>query len=360
MESHHHVLVTGAAGYIGKHVVLQLLEAGHVVTASMLSSSREVELQNALYSHIQGSHGAKSEALSRLSVVGLDLTCDEGWEDALKNGIDVLIHLASPVPIEEPTCEEDVTRPAIDGALRALRAAYTAGVTRVIVTSSVAAIVNCDLPDNRSEYNESDWTDCTKSGISAYVKSKTLAEKAVWDWCEQNAPEMDVTTILPSFVLGAPLDRHYGSSVRKVQQLLQGKTSQAKLPNYGYSCVDVRDVALMHLRAMERPEQSIGQRFIGSARCFLWVPEMARILHDTYPDKDIPYEKASNEAIQKKAIENPSYRYVVLNLDKRRVLSNEKSCHILGIQYRDPRESLLETAEYLLADTENSDLAMMQ
>lgn len=340
-------LVTGGAGYIGKHIVLNLLNGGHTVVASMRDRSREVELRNALYAHLN----EPVKDLDRLSVVELDLTSDVGWEDAFRdNNIDVLFHLASPCPVEEPKNEDGVIRPAIDGALRAVRAAHAAGVTRVIATSSVAAVVNCNLSNDRTEYDETDWTESDRPGISAYVKSKTLAERAIWDWCRENASEMEVTTILPSFVLGAPLDGQYGPSVRKVERLLRG--AQSKLPNYGYSCVDVSDIALMHVRAMERPDCSVGKRFIGSAKCFLWVPEMARMLHDAYPDRNIPYERASNDVIRAKAMTNPSYRYVVVNLDKRRILSNKRSCQLLDIKFRDPRDSLLETAEYLLANIE--------
>ena len=163
---------------------------------------------------------------------------------------------------------------------------------------------------------------------------------------------MEMTTILPSFVLGAPLDNHYGPSVRKIERLLFPKSKNNRQPllsNYGYPCVDVRDIALMHLRAMERPEQSIGRRFIGSARCFLWVPEMAQILSQTYPSLHISHERTSNEIVHREAKHDPSLRYVELNLDKRRELDNTQSCQCLGMQFGSVRSSLLDTAEYLIS-----------
>ena len=190
--------------------------------------------------------------------------------------VDVLMHIASPCPSKEPQKEEEVICPAVEGALRAVKAAHEAGVTRVICTSSVAAIVNADLPKGRTVYDETDWTNVHKQGISAYVKSKTLAEEAIWDFQAKEAPELQITTILPSFVIGAPLDNKYGSSVRRVERLMTN--SQEKIPNYGYSCVDVRDVARMHVRAMERPLASANKRFIGNSGRFMWIPEMAEIL----------------------------------------------------------------------------------
>lgn len=335
------VLVTGASGYIGKHVVLQLLNAGHTVKASMRSKSRERELCRALTPHLRDSEAA----LARLQVVNLDLTSDKGWAHAMQN-IDVLMHLASPVPSKEPKHEDEVIRPAIDGALRAVKAAHEAGVTRVICTSSVAAVVNADLPSNRSVFDETDWSIVDKRGISAYVKSKTLAERAIWEFREQEAPELNVTTILPSFVLGAPLDEHYSSSIRKVERLLTNQDT--RVPNYGYSCVDVRDIALMHLRAMERPKASARKRFIGNSGQFMWIPEMAQILSDAYPERHICTKRAPNWLIRFKALSDPSFRYVVVNLDRRRELSNRQSREILGIDFRDARESLLETADYLV------------
>ena len=369
IPSKRRVLVTGSTGYIGKHVILQLLNAGHFVKASMRSSHHQKdELWNAIRPHLTID---PKEAQDRLSIVELDLTSNDGWHHAMMDDdgakIDVLMHLASPCPPNEPENEADVIQPAVDGVLRAVRAARAANVTRVICTSSVAAIVNAahKKPMNEATttakdgvaktttttflYNEKDWSDCTKPGLSAYVKSKTLAEKALWEWHKQEAPEMEITTILPSFVLGAPLDDHYGPSVRKIEHLLFPKNNrQSLLPNYGYSCVDVRDIALMHVRAMERPRQSIGKRFICSARCFMWVPEMAQILSKTYPDLDMPNEMPPNKVVYEQAKGDPSLRYVLVNLDKRRELDNTASCQCMGLQFRSVHTSLLETAEYLM------------
>lgn len=337
----HAVLVTGGTGFIAKHVIFQLLNAGHSVKASMRSLSRKEELCAALTHHLVNA----DSALARLQVIELDLMSDKGWTEAMEN-VDVLMHIASPCPSKEPKNEDEVVRPAIDGALRAVKAAHRAGVSRVICTSSVAAIVNAKLPHGRTVYDETDWTDVDKPGLNAYVKSKTLAEKAVWEYQEKEAPELKITTILPSFVLGAPLDENYGSSIRKVERLLA--SNQPSIPNYGYSCVDVQDIALMHLRAMERPNASIGKRFIGNSGRFMWIPEMAHILNEVYPEQHITSKRAPSWLIRFKAQFDPSLRYVVTNLDRRRELSNVQSHELLGIDFRDAKESLLETADHLV------------
>lgn len=333
------VLVTGGSGYIAKHVILQLLDSGHSVKASMRSKAREQELRDALAPHLD------PEAIARLQVTELDLMSDTGWSEAMEN-INVLMHIASPCPSKEPKNEDEVIQPAVEGALRAVKAAREAGVTQVICTSSVATVVNARLPNDRSIYDETDWTNANKPGLNAYVKSKTLAERAVWQYREMEAPELNVTTILPSFVIGAPLDNYYGSSIRKIERLLTSATPE--IQNFGYSCVDVRDIALMHLRAMERPDASVGKRFIGTSGRFMWIPEMAQILSDAHPDQNISTRSAPSWLIRLKALYDPSLRYVVMNLDRRRELSNAQSSELLGIEFRDAKDSLLETADYLV------------
>lgn len=337
------VLVTGGTGYIAKHVVLQLLNAGHSVKATSRSVMREEELRNAISPYL-----IEHASLARLKLIELDLTSDNGWAQAMQN-VDVLMHIASPCPSKGQLDDCDVILPAVEGTMRVVKAARAAGVTRVIVTSSVAAVVNKQLPNSRTAYNEKDWTDLSRPGLSAYVKAKTLAEKALWNWQKMEAPEMKVTTICPAFVLGIPLDTNYGSSIKKVEKLFKGE--ERTIPHYGYSCVDVHDIALMHLRAMERPELSIGKRFIGSSDCFLWIPEMAQILKDAYPDRNIPTKKSPNWWIWMRSFFDHSLDYVVINLDRRRELSNDFSCHALGINFRDPHISLLETAEFLAKKT---------
>lgn len=331
------ILVTGATGYIAKHIVQQLLQAGYHVVGSARSTSREAEMRDALLPHVD------KPSLERLRIVPLDLSDDAGWDDAMK-GVDVVMHTASPFPLAQPKDETEVIKPAVDGALRAVKAARNAGIKRFIMTSSSAAVVGNDLPDGKSAYDENDWTDPTRQSLTPYVKSKTLAERAIWDWTASEAPEMQITMINPVFVQGPPLDANFGTSIEVVERLMKGKDPM--LPNIGFSTVDVRDIALMHIRAMER-EESIGHRIIGSQR-FLWFSDMARILKQEFPDRKIATRVAPNLVIRGLALFDPAIRSIVPGLGRREDVSNTKAREMLGIEFRDCSASIGEAGNFLV------------
>ena len=332
------VLVTGATGYIAKHIVLQLLNAGYAVKGSARSKNRETELRSALEPHL-----TDPTALDKLSIVELDLSHDAGW-DAAMDGVDVVMHTASPFPMTQPKDENETIRPAVDGALRAVKAAQQAGITRVIMTSSTVAVMNTDLPPGRTTYTEEDWSDVTGPLAIPYNKSKTLAEKAVWDWQKSDAPEMQITMINPTFVQGAPLDKNFGTSVDVIERLVKG--TDPMLPNIGFPVVDVRDIALMHLRAMERPE-SIGKRFIGVDR-FMWFVEMAEILKAKYPDRKIPTRVAPNFVIRALSLFDASIKTILPQLNKQQDVSGAQARAILGIEFRDTTQSIQDTGAFLI------------
>ncbi|MCE8006767.1 NAD-dependent epimerase/dehydratase family protein [Aestuariivita sp.] len=332
------VLVTGATGYIAKHLVLQLLEAGHRVVGSARSAERESELRDALTPHL-----ADSALLGNLRVVPLDLTKDDGWAEAM-DGVDVLMHTASPFPISQPRDEDDLIRPAVDGALRAVQAAQATGVTRVIMTSSSAAVMSTDLPAGRNTYDERDWTDLAHPSATAYVKSKTMAERAVWDWQAEAETEMHITMINPTFVQGAPLDARFGTSVQLIERLLRGQDPM--VPRVGFPCVDVRDVALMHLRAMERPE-SIGKRYIGVDR-FLWLRDMALILKAQHPNRKISTRQAPNPLVRFLSLFDPSIRTILPNLGRRDHISGAAAEADLGLNFRNVEIAIRETGAFLV------------
>ena len=331
------VLLTGASGYIAKHIALQLLNAGYGVRASLRNLSRADEVRAALIPHLTGPLD------DRLSFVALDLEQDAGWADALA-GVDVLMHTASPFPLVQPKDAQDLIRPAVQGALRALRAAQAAGVTRVIMTSSSAAILGGPLPAGKSAFDEADWTNPDAPHTTAYTQSKTLAERAAWDYVRDHAPQMQLTSINPVLVIGPPLDRHFGSSVSVVERFLNAKDPM--LPRFGLLTVDVRDVALAHVRALVTPA-SAGKRYITSDR-FLWFTDMAQILKTRFPARRIVTRQAPDFVVRFLAIFDKAIAGIVPELGKRAEVTSARAQADLGITFRDARESLIETAEFLI------------
>lgn len=332
----HSVLVTGATGYIAKHLILQLLEAGYTVKGSARSLSRESELREALRPHL-----SDASLLDNLTVVALDLSSDNGWDNAMA-GVDVLMHTASPFPLTQPKNEEEVIRPAVDGALRAVKAAQAAGVTRVIMTSSIVAVSNKEA--GQAQFDENDWTDVTHPTATPYVKSKTLAEQAVWEWQKTDAPDMKITMINPGFVQGAPLDDQFGTSIQVIERVLSGKDPM--LPRVGFPCVDVKDIALMHIRAMERPD-SIDKRFIGVER-FLWFQDFARLLKAQYPNRKIATRQAPDLLIRFLSLFDPSIRTILPTLGRKDNLSAAQAEQVLGLSFRNAEESVREAGAYLV------------
>ncbi|MEM1303221.1 MAG: SDR family NAD(P)-dependent oxidoreductase, partial [Pseudomonadota bacterium] len=206
------ILLTGVTGFIAKRIAFDLLAKGYSVRGSLRNSARGDEVRQAIRAH--GGDAA------RLSFVELDLTSDDGWQTAME-GVDAVIHTASPFPLAQPKDENDLIRPAVDGTLRALRAAQAAGVDRVVLTSSMVAIMHVDRPSGHL-YTANDWTDVSHPTASPYIKSKTLAEKAAWDFVKDH-PEMSLTTVNPGLVLGTPMDTHYGTSLEVVERVLSAK-----------------------------------------------------------------------------------------------------------------------------------------
>lgn len=268
-----HVLLTGVTGFIAKRIALDLLNAGHHVKGTLRRRARAEEVMEAVRPHL-----TNPDAINNLSFVELDLTSDDGWTEAAQ-GMDVLMHTASPFPGSSPKNEDDVIRPAVDGTLRALKAAQAAGVTRVILTSSVVAI---EAKDKTGAFTPEDWSETSHPKSSPYFKSKTLAERAAWDFVAEH-PEMQLTTVNPSLVLGAPLDKHYGTSLSLMERLMSGK--DPAVPNLGFGIVDVADISAMHIAAMDRPETA-GNRYIGSAGS-LSMPQIGEYLAGKYPDRKI-------------------------------------------------------------------------
>lgn len=333
------VLLTGASGYIAKHIALQLLEAGYTVRGTVRSLSRGAEVMEAVRPHLSD----PTDLEQRLTFVALDLNKDEGW-DAAMQGVDVLMHTASPFPLAQPKNPEDLIRPAVDGALRALRAAHGAGITRVVLTSSTAAISGSDLPPGDSTFDETNWTNPDAPGITPYVQSKTLAEKAAWDFVSSEAPQINLTVINPGFVLGAPLDSNFGTSIDVIARLLRGKDPM--LPNIGFSTVDVRDVAEMHVTVIDKPETH-GQRIM-TVDSFMTFADIAKAIKAAFPGRKIVTRVAPDFVIRFLGRFDPAIRSIIPALGKVDKSDNSRARATLGRQLHQAHKAAVSSAKYLI------------
>lgn len=262
------VLVTGGSGFVGAHCVLALLEAGYSVRTTIRSPQRAADVRSQLAA------GGIPDAGDRLEFAVADLLDDAGWAEAVE-GCRFVLHVASPFPMTEPKDPDELIRPAREGALRVLRAARDAGVERVVLTSSYAAIGYGHAP-TRQPFTEVDWTELDSGRpISAYVRSKTLAEHAAWDFMAKEGGDMQLATVNPVGILGPVLGPDYSSSVALVKAVREGRLP--RLPDVYFGVVDVRDVAGLHLLAMTKPEAA-GERFLTTAGDALGAPELALII----------------------------------------------------------------------------------
>lgn len=332
------VLLTGITGYIAKHIAAQLLDAGYAVRGSMRSMKRVQEVNAAVAKGV-----TDPSVLTRLSFCELDLTKDMGWNNAAM-GVDAVIHTASPFPMTPPKSESDLTGPAKDGMLRALKAAAEAKVERVIITSSTAAISGAPLPDGKAAYDEDVWSDTESKTLSAYSKSKTLAERAAWDFVKSNAPEMKLTSINPGFVLGAPLDNEFGTSVAVIQRILRGKDPM--VPQIGFTTVDVKDVAALHVKALT-DDTSVGKRVMAVDQ-FLWFVDFAKLIKAEFSNRRIPTRVAPNVLIKVLGLFDPAIRGIIPQLGESQKSDNSRARAMLGRDFIDAKDSAVETARYLV------------
>ena len=332
------VLVTGGSGFIGSHVILQLLEAGHQVRTTVRSAKREADARAMLK---QGG----AEPGERLSFVVADLESDSGWPQAVA-GCDYVLHVASPFPPGIPKTEDELIIPARDGALRVLRAARDAGVKRVVLTSSFAAI-GYGHPLQKAPFDETSWTDPQGPDVAPYVKSKAVAERAAWDFVLKDAPDLELSVINPVGVFGPVLGPDYSTSILIVQRLMDGAVPGC--PRLDFGAVDVRDVADLHLRAMTHPAAK-GERFLAVAGDFLPMRDIAKILKRRLgaAARRVPTWQLPNFVVRLAALRDPAVRQILPELGKPKNASGEKAKRTLGWAPRSNEEAIVATAESLL------------
>ena len=281
---------------------------------------------------------------SKLTFFAADLMSDDGWAEAMA-GCTHVAHVASPIPSNAPKHEDELIVPAREGALRALRFAKEAGIKRFVMTSSVAAIAY-GHGGAKHHFTEADWTNVDSPDAYPYVKSKTIAERAARDWVAASGSDMEFVTVNPSLVLGPLMAPDFSTSLEAVKKLMDG--SLPGLPHFGFSVVDVRDVADLHVRCLTAPNMA-GERFI-AAGPFLWMREVAAILKQGLgpQGRKVPTRKLPNFLVKLSALFDPVIKQVVGELDNVRDASAQWAKDILGWQTRDPAESILDTARDMI------------
>ena len=327
------VLVSGGSGYIAGFLIRQLVGAGWTVHTTVRSRSREAAVRKLL---------AVDD--SRLVFFQADLSADAGWADAM-GGCRCVAHLASPLPAGVPKDADELVVPARDGALRALRAARAAGVQRFVMTSSVAAI-SYGRGRGVHHFTEADWTQLDRPGITPYVRSKTVAERAARDWVAAEGAGLEFCTINPALVFGPVWSADYSTSVVVLKKLLDG--SMSACPDIGFGVVDVRDVADLHVRALTAPAMA-GERFIASGR-FMKLREIADVLRAELGAQasKVPARTLPHWVVRVAALFNPVARAAAPELGSVRHQDASHAKAVLGWTTRPVEQSIVDCARSLI------------
>ena len=336
MNSPETVLVTGGSGFIGGWCVIRLLQQGYTVRTTVRSLARENSVRATL--------GKVVDAQDRLSFHAAELTSDVGW-DVATSGCDFVLHVASPVTLSQPKNPDELIAPARDGTRRVVEAGIKAGVQRIVLTSSVAAASrNATLVESVSD--ETVWTDLNDPNVSAYARSKTLAERMAWDLIASSGGATTLVAVNPSVVLGPVLSGDYSASVQVVERMLSGMAPG--IPRLGFNFVDVRDVADLHIRAMTAPEAA-GQRFI-AAGTFGWMADLAILLRARLGDaaNKVPTRRVPDFLVRLAALVNKELRTAAPRLGQKRDFTSAKAQATLGWRPRPLEETVLDCARSLI------------
>ncbi|WUJ68218.1 NAD-dependent epimerase/dehydratase family protein [Kribbella soli] len=345
------VLVTGGTGYVGGWAIVALLQRGYDVRTTVRSLAKADAVRTAVGSVAQPQPPTDDEDAAaadasgdRLTFAVADLMMDDGW-DAAMVGVDYVLHVASPLGDETSKDPDALIIPARDGALRVLEAATRAAVKRVVMTSAA----NAASPASYAEDGITDETLWTVDDpkLPAYRRSKTLAEKAVWDFMASYDGPTELTTVLPGAVLGPILSADNVGTTRIIQRMLSGKMPGA--PKIGLEVVDVRDLVDLHIRAMLSPEAA-GERFLGTGE-FVWMREIAAALKAGLGDqaKSVPTRELPNFVVRLASLTDPSLRALTISLGRRNRHSTAKAERILGWKPRSAAQTVVECAESLIA-----------
>ncbi|UGA48159.1 aldehyde reductase [Bradyrhizobium quebecense] len=332
------VLVTGGSGFIGVHTILQLLADGHTVRTTLRNPDRSKDVIAML-------REGGALAADQVGFVTADLTRDDGWREAAA-GCDYVLHVASPLGAHLPEDENELIVPAREGTLRVLRAARDASVKRVVVTSSFAAI-GYGHPPQAEPFDETTWSNLDGPDVQAYPKSKTLAERAAWDFVAREGNGLELAVVNPTAVFGPALGADFSESIGIIKALLDG--AMPAVPRIHFGLVDVRDVADLHLRAMTSPKAR-GERFLAVAGETISVLQVARLLRRKLGSKArrVPRFQAPDWMMRLAARRNPLARAALPLLGKVRRSTSAKAQNLLGWRPRGNEEMIVATAESLI------------
>lgn len=325
-------LVTGGSGYLAGWVIARLLQENRPVRATLRNLDRADEVRANIESIIPNTSG--------LEFAAADLLADEGWDLAMTD-VNQVAHVASPVMDRKGV---DTIATALEGTTRVLNYAAKAGVKRLVVTSSAVAANPVDEAERARV--ENDWTDVNAEGVSTYAKSKTLAERAAWDFARAHASGPEIATILPAFIQGPKLGNNASASLILIEQMLNGEMPMA--PRLGFAIVDVRDLAELHVRVLNDPK-AMGERWVASSD-FLWMSDMAQVLREEFGEAaDKAPTTIMPDDVFRAATANTDMAALVQELGRRSLFSSAKATSALGWMPRSAREAVIATGRSMLA-----------
>ena len=335
------IVVTGASGFIAQQLILDLLEAGHHVRGTVRSQAKGILVKQTLEKH--------SQFADNFECFEADLEKDEGWTEAFQSA-SIIHHVASPVPTQAPEHPDDIIRPAKEGTLRVLQAASRADVKRVVLTSSIAAVVYGSSP--HSTFTEDDWTDPSSlKECPPYPASKTLAEQAAWDYVRNVDESIKLTVVNPAVVFGPVLSKNVKTSISIISLIFDGHLPA--IPNIGFHITNVKDVSKVHIHVMEN-EHTYDQRYIVADKYYT-LKEIADILRTNFPDnaKKIPKLTMPDFFIHFFSLFSKDMKLLSYELSKKRNVSSQKVTQLLGENLISAEESILASAKSLIDQQKN-------
>ncbi|OUS24187.1 hypothetical protein A9Q99_24920 [Gammaproteobacteria bacterium 45_16_T64] len=330
------VLVTGASGFIAQHCIIELLKRGFTVRGSLRNLSKAATISQNIGKHVEGN----------VTFIEAELQDAESWIPAVRD-CDYVLHVASPFPLTQPKNPEELTRPAVNGTLNVVKACAAEGIKRVVVTSSIASIMaGYKESDRPAVWDENYWSNLDNA-MSPYERSKTMAEKALWDFMENNTSDLEAVTVCPGAVIGPVMDENISTSIQIIKKLLSGEAPAC--PKVGWPFVDVRDVAWMHVEAMLQAD-AVGKRFCAVDES-IWLSDIAKILHPRYKPQGykVPTIELPNWLVKIAANVMPDLKAVKSSLGILGTVSSERAKQELRWSPINSEQSIVDTAESLIA-----------